>query len=253
MPERRTRRAGATRGAGKRAAVETASKIAREIRRQQLRPGTKLESEQKMVERLGVARATVREALRLLEVQGALRMKTGAGGGPVVDVPGPEHLASVLSLQLQFAEASFRSVLDARRAIYPTLAAKAAEHATHTQIHAMKRSVERMHTVLDDVEALKQEIRGFHQLVADASGNTVLGLIVSALHRLSERAPVEIDEKQRREAVAATERELDAIQRGEPEQARLVTERSMAAALRYLEKTSPAALAQPVAWLVSGD
>ena len=109
-----------------RAAIRVARKLVGEIRRRRLRPGTTLVAEHRMVEKLGVARATVREALRFLELQGALRIKAGPGGGPVVSVPGADHLASVLSLHLQFAEASFRSVVDARCSIYPVLAAEAA-------------------------------------------------------------------------------------------------------------------------------
>ncbi len=92
-----------------RAAVRVARKLVSEIRRRRLRPGTQLDPEHRMVDDLGVARATVREALRFLELQGALRIKAGPGGGPVVSVPGADHLASVLSLHLQFADASFSS------------------------------------------------------------------------------------------------------------------------------------------------
>ena len=102
-----------------RAAVRIARKLVSEIRRRRLRPGMQLAAEHRMVEELGVARATVREALRFLELQGALRIKAGPGGGPVVSAPGADHLASVLSLHLQFADASFRSVVEARRSIYP--------------------------------------------------------------------------------------------------------------------------------------
>ena len=58
-----------------RAAVRIARKLVSEIRRRRLRPGTQLDAEHRMVEELGVARATVREALRFLELQGALRIK----------------------------------------------------------------------------------------------------------------------------------------------------------------------------------
>ena len=48
---------------GERAAIRIARKLVSEIRRRRLRPGTKLDAEHRMVEDLGVARATVREAL----------------------------------------------------------------------------------------------------------------------------------------------------------------------------------------------
>ena len=124
-----------------RAAVRIARKLVSEIRRRGLQPGAQLASEHRMVEEFGVSRATVREALRFLELQGALRIKARPGGGPVVSVPGGDHLASVLSLHLQFADASFSSVVDARRAIYPVLASQAAENAgPRTSRHCRRAS-----------------------------------------------------------------------------------------------------------------
>ena len=107
-----------------RAATRVARNIVSYIKEQALRPGSKLQPEHVMVEEQGVARGTIREAIRYLEFQGALRVKAGPGGGPRVSVPGLDHLTSALSLQLQFTNASFRSVLDARASIYPTLAAR---------------------------------------------------------------------------------------------------------------------------------
>jgi GntR family transcriptional repressor for pyruvate dehydrogenase complex len=246
--KRRAPRADAAKGRTERAAVRTAGRIAEEIRRKKLRPGAKLDPEHRMVAKLGVSRATVREALRFLELQGALQIKAGPGGGPVVSVPGPEHMASVLSLQLQFADTSFRGLLEARKAIYPVLAGEAAENATNLQILALQRTVEKMRAKVEDWDALVHEFRHFQELVADASGNTVLGLLVSALHRMSERVNVEFDEKQRRSALPATENILRAIERGEAEQARVATEQMVGAALRYMERTCPDALEAPIAW-----
>lgn len=234
-----------------RAAVRVARKIVSEIRRRRLRPGTKLASEHRMVEKLGVARATVREALRFLELQGALRIKAGPGGGPVVSVPGADHLASVLSLQLQFADASFRSVTDARAAIYPVLAGQAADHATREDIEALHQSVGRMRSVSDDSDLLTEELQRFQDIVAAASRNTVLGLLVNALHRMSEGSGVEHDSRQRHAAVRGSEEILRAIEAGEAERARNVTEKLLAAATRYWERIHPDALKQPVAWIDS--
>ena len=194
-----------------RAAVRLARRLVSEIRRRRLRPGTKLASEHRMVEEFGVARATVREALRFLELQGALRIKAGPGGGPVVSVPGADHLASVLSLHLQFADASFSSVVDARRAIYPVLASQAAENASRQDIATLQESIARMHACAHDSELFTEEARRFMSLVATASGNRVLALLVDALHRMSEGAGAEWDEKQRRSALRSYERTVEAV------------------------------------------
>lgn len=232
-----------------RAAVRVARKIVSEIRRRRLRPGTKLASEHRMVEELGVARATVREALRFLELQGALRIKAGPGGGPVVSVPSADHLASVLSLQLQFADASFRSVVDTRKAIYPVLAALAAQNATHEDIATLTQSVDRMRTVVGDSHLLTLELKRFHGLVAVASRNTALGLLVNALHRMSENSGVDYDAKQRTAAVRGSAEIVRAVESGNAEQARAVSEKLLAAATRYWERTDPDVLKQPVSWI----
>ncbi len=236
---------------GERAASRVARLIVGEIRRRRLRPGTKLAPEHVMVEKMGVARGTVREALRFLELQGALRIKAGPGGGPVVSVPGPDHLASVLSLQLQFADASFRSVVDARRAIYPLLAARAAENATHQDIESLQQSVTRMHSLQGDSDLLTDELRRFQDIIALASRDMVLGLLVNALHRMSENAGLEYEAKQRRAAIRASEEILRAIESGSAEEAQAVTEKMIAATMRQLEKHAPEALRRPVAWIGS--
>jgi GntR family transcriptional repressor for pyruvate dehydrogenase complex len=231
-----------------RAATRIARKLVSEIRRRRMRPGTKLDAEHRMVDDLGVARATVREALRFLELQGALRIKAGPGGGPVVSVPGADHLASLLSLHLQFADASFRSVVDARCSIYPVLAAEAAANASREDVATLQESIARLHGGVADPELFTEEARRFMSLLAAASGNRVLALLVDALHRMSEGAGA-WDERQRRSALRNYEQAVGAIERGEPDEARSIMEKSLAAAVRYWERTAPDQLKQPVAWI----
>ena len=231
-----------------RAAIRVARKLVSEIRERRLRPGTMLDAEHRMVEELGVARATVREALRFLELQGALRIKAGPGGGPVVSVPGAEHLASVLSLHLQFADASFRSVVRARCSIYPLLAAEAAVSASREDIVTMQESLARIHASASDPELFTREARRFMSLVAAASGNRVLALLVDALHRMSEGAGA-WDERQRRAALRSYEKVVGAIERRQPDEAREVMEKSLAAAGRYWQRRAPDELKEPVAWI----
>ena len=239
-----------TRKTRQRATIRIARKLVDAIRRRRLPPGTKLEAEHRMVEELGAARATVREALRFLELQGALRIKAGPGGGPVVSVPGADHLASVLSLHLQFADASFRSVVDARCSIYPVLAAEAAENASREHVVMLQESIARMHAAVQDPEFFTSEARRFMSLIAAASGNRVLALLVDALHRMSEGIG-EWDERHRRSALRSYEQVVGAIERGEPDEARSMLKKSLTAAARHWERTAPDELKQPVAWIDS--
>jgi DNA-binding FadR family transcriptional regulator len=234
-----------------RAAVRIARKLVDQIRRQRLRPGKRLAAEHRMLEELGASRATVREALRFLELQGALRIKAGPGGGPVVSAPGAEHLASVLSLHLQFADASFRSVVQARCSIYPVLAAEAAANATREDVATLHESLARLHEGAHDPDLFREEARRFMNLIATASGNRVLAILVEALHRMSGEMSAAWDERQRRSALRDYERVIRAIEAGESEEARRIMAESMAAALRSAERLAPDQLKRPVAWIAS--
>ena len=88
-------------------------------------------------------------------------------------------------------------------------------------------------------------------LIADASGNRVLALLVEALHRMSGESRAAWDEKQRRSALRSYERVIEAIGDGDPEAARSIMAKSLAAALRNWEQTAPHELEQPVAWIAS--
>jgi DNA-binding FadR family transcriptional regulator len=88
-------------------------------------------------------------------------------------------------------------------------------------------------------------------LIATASGNRVLSILVEALHRMSGEASAGWDEKQRRSALRNYERVIRAIENGQSEEARSVMAQSLAAALRSWEQMAPDELKQSVAWIAS--
>jgi len=234
-----------------RASTRVARSIVNDIQRRALRPGEKLDPEHVMVEKQGASRASVREALRYLELQGALSIKAGPGGGPVVGIPSVDHLASALSLQLQFADASFRSVLEARRSIYPVLVAEAAENATEEDVIALQASVNRLKEATRDSASTTQAARKFYELVAAASKNLVLGFLVNALHRLSENAGIEYDQAHREASARQAEKILEAITQGDARKARAISEGMHAAARDYWETQAPELVNAPVSWTMA--
>jgi len=234
-----------------RAATKVARNIVQDIQTKSLSPGTKLDAEHVMIDRQGVSRATVREALRLLEFQGALRIKAGPGGGPVVNVPDINHLTSGLSLQLQFANATFRSVLEARKSIYPVLVEEAAVNATHQDIAALRQALSKIQAAIADTRSAVLETRHFYELIAVASKNLVLGFMLNALHRMSEPTRIKFDASQWRASLKDAGRILDAIERGDAEAAREVSTTAMNAAMRYQEKTASDLLSEPVSWITA--
>lgn len=62
----------------------TAERLRQEITLGLIAPNTKLMAERKFAEELGVARITLREALKMLEAEGYLEIRRGASGGAII-------------------------------------------------------------------------------------------------------------------------------------------------------------------------
>lgn len=226
-----------------------AQHIVHEIHRRGLRPGDRLLSEQRMVERYGVARGSLREALRFLELQGVLRIKSGPGGGPVIETPNGRHFASTLALMLQFVGARFRAIVETRWAVEPGIAALAAQHASDEERAALRACVAAMRERLPDGPAFQAEHRRFHDLLALGSHNPVLRFLVPALHWISDGvAEIAYSERERRRILRAIGLVLDAVERGDGAAAYQTMERFFAMSLAYLEETYPDIMARPLAW-----
>src|SRR5215218_9284263 len=67
----------------------------------ELSEGTPLPPERELVTQTRMSRTTVREALRILEVQGLIRIKAGRAGGAFVQRPGEESVAKTLDLLIR--------------------------------------------------------------------------------------------------------------------------------------------------------
>ena len=82
----------------------------------ELQVGDRLPPEDELTEVFGVARTTLREALRVLESQGLITIRRGRGGGPVVTHPSLEPAAMALATR-SFRIESFRDPADLVRHI----------------------------------------------------------------------------------------------------------------------------------------
>lgn len=234
----------------KKTALLVAYRIVDQIARQDLRPGTPLATERDMLAEFAVARGTLREALRFLEMQGVITIKTGPGGGPVVAMPDSRHLASLIGLLLQFRGAQFRTVLDARLSLEPVLAAKASENAAPEQLEALAASIDAMREHLDDSTFFLDENENFHELIAAASGNEVFSLLISSLAWITDGTAlgVEYRRSQREHVLNEHQRIYDAIKAGNADRAASAMRAHVSDFANYLDKKYPAVMDTPLTW-----
>ena len=86
--------------------------LVREIVNEGLRTGDKLPSEAAMLEQFGVSRESLREGLRLLEVQGLISLRRGPGGGPIVGHIDPGSLGRTSTLFYHLAGGTYAELLE---------------------------------------------------------------------------------------------------------------------------------------------
>jgi DNA-binding FadR family transcriptional regulator len=163
-----------------------ARQIAAEIAQRGLRPGDKLDSESAMLARYGVGRPSLREALRILEDQGLIILKPGPGGGPVVAAMGTRDFGRIASLYFQTAGTTLRELGEALVVIEPVMARQAADRASEEGRSELRAHLDRVRHRATAEATLVAGTDEFHGMVAQLSGNGVLGLVATAVRGLYE-------------------------------------------------------------------
>jgi GntR family transcriptional repressor for pyruvate dehydrogenase complex len=225
-------------------AVAVAEAIAEDMFNRGVPPGSVLATEAQMIDQFQVGRATLREALRLLEAEGLIAVRAGPNGGAVVQQPSPDRLARLLSIMLVVSGTSLREVLEARQVLEPELARRAALNAVDEDIERLVDACERSADSSGNLRGFMEAMAEFHSALADASGNKALSAFWFAVRRVVEvfesgvhHSPDSIDG-----ALRAHRRIAEAIRKRDPEGAALAMTKHMAAHLRYLESEHPQVL-----------
>jgi GntR family transcriptional repressor for pyruvate dehydrogenase complex len=228
--------------------VVLAEAIADGIVSRGLRPGDRLATEAEMIAEYEVGRATLREALRVLEAQGVIEVRVGAGGGPFVARPDAHRLARMLSLLLRMSDVTLREVLDARLIIEPALAGQAARHRQDSHVRALRqnqRAIESAHRGSPGFLRVNEE---FHTLIAAASGNRPLAALWSALAAVADghEAGVRYTPAALGAMVAAHRKISDAIASHDADEATGAMTVHLEATRAYVARYYPAIIDRPV-------
>ncbi len=147
----------------------------------QLKPGDRLASEKELMGQFEVSKATMREALRVLEVIGLIEIRKGtAGGAFVAEVSMKTTIHSLINF-IHFQPVSIREITMLRYLIEPTVAQVAASRITDEDVFNLKRIIGE--TIDPGRSELSKEI-GFHRYLARMAGNTLLTLIIDFIDNL---------------------------------------------------------------------
>lgn len=144
-------------------------------------PGTKLPSERELAVHFGVARSSLRQALKVLEMMGVLTQKVGDGSYLNRDA------SSVLSIPMEFLflldDTSVQELIEMRLMVEPALAAKAAERASSDDIARLRKSIADLERSKHDRVQLVASDLLFHRSIFQASGNRLTERLFHVIHR----------------------------------------------------------------------
>lgn len=158
-----------------------ARSIVQDIAARGLPPGSMLPPETAMLERYQVGRASLREGLRILEIQGLITIKPGPGGGPVVASASAEDFGRMTTLHYQAVGATFRDLIEARLVIEPLMARLAAEERNPELLASLKEASGRTKDGLQDSHEYLEGSKDFHTIISASSGNRIIDLVARSL------------------------------------------------------------------------
>lgn len=218
-----------------RASQDVVQQIKTHIFEGSLAPGVRLPSEKQLAEQFGLSRITVRDAMRVLESQGLITIRVGAGGGAFVANPNLDSANELLTDLLRLQRASIRELVEARLVIETSILAFAAERATREDLAAMQLAIDDARTgrASGDSHFTVHSV-DFHVALAKAAKNPVLFFTVNSFRALFYEVLEKLipDDQMAQRAIADHQKILDAITDHDAERAQQLMREHLA----YFEK-----------------
>jgi DNA-binding FadR family transcriptional regulator len=189
----------------------------------ELKAGDRLPPEDELTAQFGIARTTLREALRVLESQGLIAIRRGRGGGPEVTHPDLRPAATALAVSLQLQHTTIGDLDAARRMIEPQIAGLLARKQDPADIAAIEAVIDQADDAAehDDAARFGVHAAAMHETLMECSGNNTMATLSRLLHEVVEeyytRSMAAADQTSMRRAVRSYRKLLKLIRAGDTE------------------------------------
>ena len=162
------------------------SQIEQAILDGRLKTGDKLPPQRVLVEMFQTSRATLREALRVLELKGLIDIKLGASGGAIVKKVNTEPVTESLAMLMQHRRVSLQELAEFREGVEGHVAALASERVSDEEIHQLELLLSKARSFLKDGVASWEKFcivdQQIHIAIARASHNAVYRFVLRVVH-----------------------------------------------------------------------
>jgi DNA-binding FadR family transcriptional regulator len=167
--------------------VQVAEAIKDWVVEQGLQAGDRLPNEAELIERFGMAKGTVREAMRILEAQGLIKTRTGPGGGSFVHEVSRQRAKALLGNYFYFKDLTIGNIYQLRLTLEPELAASLAGKLSDDVLTSLEENIA---TYSEPAASLDEErdqhvasLR-FHAILAEQAKNPLLGFVIDFMVNL---------------------------------------------------------------------
>ncbi len=189
-PDAGTRHSHAPRARGRRLRKRSdvvADQIKHWIMEGGVEPGGPLPNERELAEQYRASKGTVREALKSLEVQGLIRIRTGPRGGASVTTVAPARAEELLGNYFYGTDLSLADIYAVRRVVEPMLAESVAGHLDEADLDELDASTELCSCTpqsVDEARAARMAELDFHDILAGICPNPLLAFYCRFINRL---------------------------------------------------------------------
>lgn len=143
------------------------------------KPGDRIPPERELCQQLGIARTSLREALKAMELVGMLDSRVGDG---TFVCPRSEFLSRPLLWAFTGTDhEELQEIMEARTIIEENLAALAAQRGTPEEIERVGQAVQQMRDSIGRGDSILEADMAFHLAVSAAAHN---GVLTNAVHLL---------------------------------------------------------------------
>ena len=209
-------------------------------------PGSKLPSQNELVEHFGVSRTGVREALQMMSALNLIEIRPGVGC--FVKSVSPEYVIHADVLAILLEKESVVEVMETRKVMESGIAALATERALPEDYWKIEDVLVTIDRAIQNGGSIAKGAAAFHCALAEASHNAVLAKLMRSFNQLLEKAATLLEasvsdlEAYKLEELRSHRELLAVIKQRDPEKSRkammdhiMVSEKMILGAFRQVE------------------
>jgi GntR family transcriptional repressor for pyruvate dehydrogenase complex len=185
--------------------TQTLQQLTEWLKQGRFKPGSKLPSQNELIERFGISRTGIREALQMMAVLNLIEIRPGLGC--FVKQVSPEYIVNADVLSILLKKEAILQVIETRKIVEAGTAALAAERSTPEDFWFIEDVLSQLERAIGRGESVAHIAPEVHYGIARATHNAVLTKLVRSFIHLMGKAG-ELIESEAEDAEAFKKYEL---------------------------------------------